>query len=573
VSAGLNVGVSRLDRYNTSGNIGYQAGRLTTFTSVGLNQDARAIVGINDRERYDALRALTSVTAQDVSSEVDNGRQNFTTSVDYRLTNRDLFSNSITLNRRTGIDESVAAYTELDGSRSMTDRYDRPRNADTRGYLIDYTSALKRTITQRKHEIGGELRYTQSRDDDITTLWRQPAAGSGGSIVELERQSTDALTSTFNAQLDYLRPLGKNGKLETGYKGTIRLLDRDYLVQKDPAGSGTWTTSGLSNDFEFDETVNAVYGVASNRAGKFDLQGGLRAEYASREFSLSTSRYPYSYTSLFPSGVVMYNLSAQNQLKASYSRRIRRPGTQELNPFPSFFDVQTVFMGNPALNPEYTDAIELGYVRNMKLGTFQFSPFFRHTSDVIRVDINTADVVDGREVTSVSFKNLDKSDSWGADINGSLRLGPKFSGFASFNVFKMVTDGGSQSALSSDAVAWSGRVNGTTQLNKTLTMQASYFYRAPMKIEKGTFAAQHMAFFSFRQKVNGEKAAITLRINDPFGTGAFKIKAGDDNVIQITERDFGSRMVFLGFQYTYGQTPRVREPRPQEQQEGGVRFQ
>ena len=38
-------------------------------------------------------------------------------------------------------------------------------------------------------------------------------------------------------------------------------------------------------------------------------------------------------------------------------------------------------------------------------------------------------MIDGREVTSVSFQNLDKADSWGTDLNGSLRLGPKFNGF------------------------------------------------------------------------------------------------------------------------------------------------
>ena len=119
-----------------------------------------------------------------------------------------------------------------------------------------------------------------------------------------------------------------------------------------------------------------------------------------------------------------------SQIKLSYSRRIRRPGTQELNPFPSFFDVQNVFIGNPKLNPEYTDAYEMGFSRSGALGSIQLSPFYRRTTDVIRVDINTSDVIDGREVTSVSFKNLATSNSWGSDLNGQLRLGKRFNGFA-----------------------------------------------------------------------------------------------------------------------------------------------
>ena len=64
---------------------------------------------------------------------------------------------------------------------------------------------------------------------------------------------------------------------------------------------------------------------------------------------------------------------------------------------------------------------------------------------------------------------------------------------------------------------------------------------------------------------------MTLRVNDPFGTQRFRVRAGDDNVLQITERDFGARMVWLAFQYNYGRPPRVRQQR-QEQESSGSPF-
>jgi outer membrane receptor protein involved in Fe transport len=328
--------------------------------------------------------------------------------------------------------------------------------------------------------------------------------------------------------------------------------------------------SDLSNALSFDEKVQAAYGVFSAGLRKVDLQAGLRAEYASRDFSLAAqgTSYPYHYTSLFPSAAVMYNASDATQLKASYSRRIRRPGTQELNPFPTFFDVQNVFIGNPRLNPEYTDAYELGLTRNGKLGTLQLAPFYRRTTNVIRVDINTADVVDGRDVTTVSFKNLATSSSWGTDLNGTLRLGKRFTGFGGFNVFKMVTDGGSQSSLGSDAVTWMARVNATTQLTASTTLQASYFYRAPMNIERGRFSAVQSANVVLRQKVRGDRESVSLRLVDPFNTNRFLIRAGDDNLMQITSRRPGVRGVFLSYQYTFGRPPRVRPPRQEEPQQG-----
>jgi ferric enterobactin receptor len=569
LSAGLNVGIAETDRYNAAGNVGYQAGNLTVFTNLGVNSDDRAIVGINDRERYDALESLRSATNQSIDGRTGGTSQNLNTTVDYQLTPRSVLSNVLSIHHRDGNDAQTSTYTELDSARSEVEFYNRPRGTDTKGLMVDYTMALKRTIEPRKHELSTELRYNRSHDEDATAFWKQPLAaggGSSGSPIERENNFTDALTRQLTGQIDYTRPFGSQVKLETGYKGNVRWLDRDFIVEKDTAGTEEWFRSDLSNSFQFDETVHAAYGVLSRSAGKTQLQAGLRAERASRNFALAepSQEYPYTYTSLFPSGVVMYNLSEATQLKASYSRRIRRPGTQELNPFPSFFDVQNVFFGNPQLSPEYTDAIELGWSRTGARGSIQFSPFYRRTTDIIRVNINTADTVENREVTSISFENLASSNSWGTDINGSLRRGPRFNGFASFNVFKMVTDGGSESAVGSSAVTWTARVNGTSQVTPTFMVQASYFYRAPMNIERGRFDAFHGMNVSVRKKVNGDKAVVGLRVSDPFNTNRFRVRVGDDNVIQVTERQFGARSAWLTLQLNYGQAPKIREPRPAE---------
>jgi ferric enterobactin receptor len=574
MSGGLNAAMAKTDRYNAAGNVGYQSGPLTLFTSLGLNNDYRPVIGINNRERLDALQSTVSYTEQDIAGRTGNQGLNLNSTADYRLNARDVITNAISINRRRSSDASVSAYTELAGDRTLTDQYDRLRGTDTKGLLLDYTAAFKRTLEPRKHELSAEVRLNRTHDQEYTSLWRQPPAVSSASRTEGEGDDTDALAKSVTGQVDYTRTMAPRSKLETGYKGNARWLDRDYVVLKDALGSGDWVRSDLSNAFTFGERVHAVYGVLSQGAGKFDLQAGLRGEYATRDFSLAAppQSYPFSYRSLFPSGVATYNVSDATQMKLSYSRRIRRPGSQELNPFPSFFDVQNVFLGNPNLSPEYTDAIELGLTRNGALGSIQLSPFYRHTKDVIRIIINTADIIDGREVTSVSFKNLASSNSWGSDLNGSLRLGKRLNGFASVNVFKMVTDGGSTSSLGSNAVTWSSRVNASSELTPTLMVQGSYFYRAPMKIERGEFSAMQMANFTVRQKLDGDRLAVSLRVNDPFSTGRFRIRAGDDNVMQVTERTFGARSAFLTVQYNYGQAPKIQQRRP-EQGEAPAAFQ
>ncbi|HMI44347.1 MAG TPA: TonB-dependent receptor [Gemmatimonadaceae bacterium] len=574
LSGGLNTGFATASRFNAGTNLGYQQGALTLFGTYGYNADDRGIVGINDRERYDPTGAPMSFTNQDIFGRNNNAGHNVSTNIDYKLTDKDVISNAFSVNKRHSNDGALAGYLELDANQGFLDRYVMDRNTKSKGLVFDNSLSWKRTIEPRKHELSAEVRFNRAKDDDDMLLWREPKNPDGtssGRAIEGERDVTDAVTRQVTGQLDYTRPLAAKTKLETGLKETVRLLDRDFFVTKDDLGDGNWVTSNLSNKFNFDERTHAGYGVLSQSVGKFDLQAGLRAEFSNRTFDLASSQsYPYKYHSLFPSGVIMYKPGEQSQIKVSYSRRIRRPGTQELNPFPVFFDQQNVFIGNPRLNPEYTDALELGFSKSGQLGSIQLSPFYRHTTDVIRVDINTADVIDGREVTSVSFQNLDKADSWGTDLNGNLRMGPKFNAFAGFNLFKMVTDGGSQSALSSNAVTWSYRVNATSSITPTVTLQANYFYRAPVNIEKGRFSAMQMTNLTLRKKLDGDNMSVAVRFQDPFNTMRFRIVAGDDNLTQTTARRFGVRGTFVTFQWNYGQAPKIRPPREEPAQPAPV---
>jgi len=575
LSGGMTVAASTAERYTASGNIGYQKGPATWFLSYGFNSDTRDMRGINDRTRLGALQSPLSYTEQDLSGSNGNHGHNFNGSLDYRLSQKNVLSGSLLVNLRGASDESLSLYNELDGTHTLLDRYERIRDSNADNRMVDATVAFKRTIQPQRHELSAELRFNRNHDQDETNLWRQAASGST-SLLDRELDRTDARTRQLTAQLDYTRALGARSKLETGYKGYARWLDQDYRVLRDSLGTGTWTPGALSNALALDEQVNAVYGVLSGGVGRWELQGGVRAEYAGRTFSLASTgeEFPHDYWSVFPSGLVSYKLGEQDQLKLSYSRRIRRPGTQELNPFPVFFDLQNVFLGNPRLNPEYTDAVELSYQHSARIGSIQVSPFYRRTTDVIRFIINTADTVAGREVTSVSFENLDTGTSWGADVNGSLRLGQVFNGLAGLNVYKTVTEGTSgEASLGSNAIGWSARVNGTYNLSPRTAVSAAYFYRGPMNIERGRFDAFGFANFSVRQKLNGDKASMTVRVSDPFNQQRFRVHAGDDNVIQLTERSFTSRAVHVTFQYNFGRPPRLRQPRPQEQQpQGGTPF-
>lgn len=573
-SGGFTLAVSPSDRYNASGTLSHQRGPVTLFSTYGFNSAERAIAGINDRHRFDSLETLMSITEQDIAGEFGFHGHNIGATLDTRLSEKNVLTNIVSLNFRGSRDESRSAYTELDPGGTPLDRYDRLRDSDSDNFVLDYTLGFKRALEAGRDELAAEVRFNRADDDDLTTLWRQPP-GAAPSLdrTELELRDTEALNRELTSQVDYNRPLNERTKLETGYKGTFRWIERDYDVLEDELGTGEWIPSDLSNALDFDEHVEAAYGVLSRTAGAFELQGGLRAEYATRDFVLADqgTRFPHSYWSVFPSAVVLYRPSEADEAKISYSRRIRRPNTHELNPFPVFFDVQNVFIGNPELNPEYTDAVELGYTRRVGWGMVQLSPFYRRTTDVIRFIVDTDDVVDGREVTSISFENLDTGSSWGADVNASFDAG-WLDLMASVNVFKMVTNGGSATSLSSNAVTWSTRLNATAEITPSLSLQGMTFYRAPMEFEGGKFSSWKMSVLTLRQKLWGDRASLSLRVVDPFDTMGFRVVAGDDTLTQITERDFDARSVHLSFQYNFGEAPKVRRPQPETGAEPGVGF-
>lgn len=137
------------------------------------------------------------------------------------MNTRDVLTNALNLNFRKFNDNSLATYSELSSSRSLQDYYSRLRDSDVNSWMLDYTLALKRTLEPRKHEISSEIRYNRSHDNDDTNQSRLNLATAGAASTfqtepsDLERDHTDALTQTLNAQLDYMRAYSPKTKLET----------------------------------------------------------------------------------------------------------------------------------------------------------------------------------------------------------------------------------------------------------------------------------------------------------------------------------------------------------------------
>jgi outer membrane receptor protein involved in Fe transport len=111
---------------------------------------------------------------------------------------------------------------------------------------------------------------------------------------------------------------------------------------------------------------------------------GLRAEYTDRLIELTDATFNTSIDRLdwFPSVHLSFSQNTKNQYKLSASKRINRPRSWHLEPFIAWEDPYTVRQGNPDLLPEYIQSYELGYIRQLRKGSFSSEIYFRNTNNI-----------------------------------------------------------------------------------------------------------------------------------------------------------------------------------------------
>lgn len=235
-----------------------------------------------------------------------------------------------------------------------------------------------------------------------------------------------------------------------------------------------------------------------------------------------------------------------------------------LNPFNSSEDPLFIRSGNPYLKPEYIHAVEMSYTQFTEATSLTVTPYFRHTVNEIRFYETLR--TDG--VSVLTFENFDSSNSWGTELIGTYKQGRKLNTYASFNVYRVVTDGSSvDTGLSNKAIGFSTRFNGTYNVSPSMDVQFSYYYRAPMNIENGRMSARQSADLAIRQKLMGDRANLSLRVRDVFNTMGFHVLREDARFFQEIDRSFQSQSVGLSFTYNFGKKQQNRR-RNQGQDQG-----
>lgn len=428
------------------------------------------------------------------------------------------------------------------------------------------------------HLLTAEARFNASANDSDEDYTERLLAS--GDLREHQIVASGRDRQEASLKIDYSRPLGAF-RLEAGYDGRLEDLDSDYFSRTRDSTGAYVPDTDRNNVFNFEQQVHALYGQVGREIGPVGLLLGLRAEIARTTFALENTGEDFEndYASLFPSAFLTYQFGEAAVLRASYSRRINRPWTWFLNPFRSYQDPLNVRQGNPALKPEYTDALELGFIRHTTWGSLTLSPYYRHTTDVIR-SVTTRE----GDVTVRTFENLATSQSYGLEAIGAFEGRGALEGlrgYASLEGYRVSTDGTAAGGdVQNDAFGWGGRLNASYTLGNRmglgdLDLQASLFYRAPMRSEQGRTGARTFTNLALRQRLLGNQASLSLSLRDPLGLAGFNYVLDDPTrgIYQESEHNWGMQQVNLTFTYTFGhQERRPQRERPMEEPPQGADF-
>src|SRR6266446_3975924 len=561
-SGGLTVGGGTTGHADAGGNLGYERGPLSLYGSFGFLRDNRPRRDTIFREN-DYQAPLTYLEEAGLRTQIPLAHT-LTGSAGYQLSRHDELSTDVDYSTRNEAETYSLLYRDLDSARALTGLSDRFTRGTNHEFNFEATLAYKHGFAQKGHKLSSELRVVRAREGGPSWIVARTLAPNGtpSDTSALETQTGWEHPDENSLKLDYVRPLSSLLRIETGYRGSLQRFHTTLWTQVfDTAQVAYVPDSTRISDFTYDQTVHAAYGVLDAQRGKFQLQGGVRVERATTRFHLKTSGATYDnpYNSVFPSGLIAYNIDDAHQVKLSYSTRIRRPDdTDLLDPTAHYLDPLNISRGNPYLKPEYIRALELGLQRTADRLTIQLTPFFRHTVDAVR----TIRSLDSGAVMTRTFANVATSDAYGADVTIA-RSGGRLRGFVGASAFQQVSNASNLGpGLSARTFGWTARTNATLRATSTVDLQALLSYQAPMTVEQCRNASRTRFTLAARKKLMADRLSVTLRVIDPFNTSRESNTTIDPRFYQVSDRRRVIRGLLLSLNWTFGkpQEEHNREP-------------
>jgi outer membrane receptor protein involved in Fe transport len=540
--ATVNVGTN--NRYNTSVSGNYRYKKWNVFGGYDFRQDNRN--GFGRQQRFTFLDNQPSYLYQQEDETRRYANNAYKIGVDFALTSLQTLSGSLQYRDRNSKENELADNQLLDADRVITEHFTRQNQEKDISSNFDYTLGYRKTFAKKQRELTAGVVYSVAEGSEAQHFFQQYLVSPENKAAVIQRSDRPEKNTELTAQIDYTDPVGEDGRFDAGYKSIISERDDAYLFED--FINGTWIyNTRVSNNFIFNQQVHSLYATYGNKIGKTSYQVGGRLEQTYNKGQIAPDT---SYLNFFPSVFLTREINENNQFQLSYSRRINRPGSWNLNPFEDQSDPLNPRRGNPNLRPEFANAFEFSQIHHGKNGvSLNTTLFFRQTNDVIQrylIPVNRDTILS----TSI---NLASRQAYGLELVASQTLYRIWKLSGNFSAFQHVLTGSNDGTdLSNRNFSWTARLNSGITFWKGLDLQVSANYRSPVLFAQGVMDAMFFTELAMKKDVLKKKGTITFRLNDIFNTQEFNITQTAENFNSVNHRKRQSRMAFIGFSYRFG---------------------
>ncbi|MFK7969831.1 MAG: TonB-dependent receptor [Bacteroidia bacterium] len=555
------------NKYNSALNLNYRNSKVNVFASYSYNFRDQFSLGINDRTNF--LQTGTTVLSQNRDGRRFGGGSVGRAGIDLFLPKQNTVSFSSTYSNRSRNREEDLIYKLSDEEGNSLEDYARYSTEVDDNKSVDLTAGWDKRYKEEGHILSASANVSLSRGLEEVNFNQENFDGNPVPVPGLNEE--DARRSITTIQLDYVRPFKKKFQLELGAKSIIRDLGTDFVASDMDIMSGNFVENKLlSNNFEYLEQVHAAYAIAGKQSERWGWQFGLRAEQALTDAELiqTNETFENDYFNFFPSGFVNYKLSEKSQLQVSYSRRVNRPRTRQLNPFTDYSDPLNLRRGNPFLQPEYINSYELGYTLRAGKLTFAPSAYYRRLNNVI----SRFKTIDAEGVSTTTYANQNSGDNMGLELILVGQLTKWWSVNMSANGYYTILDASNLEAdLSNEGYGYGGRLMSTFTVAKKTNIQLSGFYRGPRPSAQGNIIGFASANIAVQHRFWDNRASVNVQLRDIFDTRQFQFDLVGESFEQLGFRKRESRQLAINFTYRFGkqETSRRRKGRPDGGGDGG----
>ena len=434
-----------------------------------------------------------------------------------------------------------------------------------------FTANFTKKFNDDGHELVAEIQLQKSAEDEFANISNSDSPSETAGTLESQTRNL--------FQLDYVWPIDKNTQFEFGYRGDFSSQENDYEIAI--KGNGRFIIdTNLSNVLLFEQNINALYTQYGKKINKFSYILGLRIEKTNIVINQKTTNdfKEKKYTNFFPTVNLSYEFSEEENITLGFSRRIRRPRSWSLNPFPSRSSVTFFRQGNPDLDPSYSSTFDFGYLKRWEKFTLNGSAYYQKATQVItRITEATGEVVRVSEDPIIEIPslratsiNLAENNRLGTEFTLTFTPSRKFRLSGNFNIFNSETIGTyNNQVFDAEIVSWFARINSNVTLPKGWTAQLRGFYRGP----NATAQSKSKGFFVLSGAINkdvlNKKGTLSFNASDLLNSRFYRNTTTTELFTNYSEFQWRRPSYVMTFTYKINERKNQRGKRGQNYGDGG----